>query len=95
MGVMFFAGSVGDWHCANQNSSTTPLPQAMKPWWATAPGWLHAGMDWPVRLGGNYGIILGYSRQFFALARAGYLPSLLAKLHASRRRTGPSSPAAW
>src|SRR5207253_2981719 len=27
-----------------------------------------------------HGIILGYSRQFFALARAGYLPASLAKL---------------
>lgn len=38
-------------------------------------------MDWPVRLVASFhGIILGYSRQFFALARAGYLPTSLAKL---------------
>jgi len=28
-----------------------------------------------------HGIILGYSRQIFALARAGYLPSVLARVH--------------
>jgi ethanolamine permease len=28
-----------------------------------------------------HGIIIGYSRQMFALARAGYLPSVLARVH--------------
>jgi ethanolamine permease len=32
-----------------------------------------------------HGIIMGYSRQVYALARAGYLPKAFAKLHATRR----------
>lgn len=32
-----------------------------------------------------HGIIMGYSRQVYALARAGYLPAAFAKLHATRR----------
>lgn len=31
------------------------------------------------------GVILGYSRQLFALSRAGYLPGIFAKLHPTRR----------
>jgi ethanolamine permease len=32
-----------------------------------------------------HGIIMGYSRQIFALARAGFLPRVLAELHPRRR----------
>jgi ethanolamine permease len=32
-----------------------------------------------------HGIIMGYSRQVYALARAGYLPAIFAQLHATRR----------
>ncbi|WP_038820965.1 amino acid permease, partial [Pseudomonas syringae] len=45
-------------------------------------GWLHM-LVWIGLFGlvaSFHGIIMGYSRQFFALARAGYLPSSLARL---------------
>ncbi|MCL5059888.1 MAG: amino acid permease, partial [Candidatus Thermoplasmatota archaeon] len=60
-----------------------PLPQAMKEVVGERSGWLHM-LVWIGLFGlvaSFHGIILGYSRQFFALARAGYLPSALAKLH--------------
>jgi ethanolamine permease len=80
MGVMFFAGGVGDWRTlANIND---PLPQAMKTVVGDNSGWLHM-LVWIGLFGlvaSFHGIILGYSRQFFALARAGYLPASLAKL---------------
>ena len=82
MGVMLFAGGVGDWRVlANIND---PLPQAMKiidvgP----SSGWLHM-LVWLGLFGliaSLHGIIFGYSRQIFALARSGYLPSVFSRIH--------------
>ncbi|MGK2915485.1 MAG: ethanolamine permease, partial [Porticoccaceae bacterium] len=80
LGVMILAGGVGDWTAlAGIND---PLPQAMKMVVGDSSGWLHM-LVWIGLFGlvaSFHGIILGYSRQFFALARAGYLPKSLAKL---------------
>jgi ethanolamine permease len=80
-GVMLFAGAAGDWtKLANIND---PLPQAMKIVVGARSGWLHM-LVWLGLFGliaSFHGIILGYSRQIFALARAGYLPGFLAKVH--------------
>ncbi|WP_417069822.1 ethanolamine permease [Niveibacterium terrae] len=81
IGVMLFAGGVGDWsRLANIND---PLPQAMKIIVGGSSGWLHM-LVWLGLFGliaSFHGIILGYSRQIFALARAGYLPGFLAQIH--------------
>jgi ethanolamine permease len=81
MGVMFFAGGVGDWRIlANIND---PLPQAMKIIVGPSSGWLHM-LVWLGLFGlvaSLHGIIFGYSRQIFALARSGYLPALFGRVH--------------
>ncbi len=81
LGVMFFAGGVGDWtKLANIND---PLPQAMKIIVGNSSGWLHM-LVWLGLFGliaSFHGIIMGYSRQIFALARAGYLPKPLARIN--------------
>ncbi|MBW5415047.1 ethanolamine permease [Pseudomonas sp. MAG002Y] len=80
IGVMLFAGGVGDWRTLSNIND--PLPQAMKTVVGENSGWLHM-LVWIGLFGlvaSFHGIILGYSRQFFALARAGYLPVGLAKL---------------
>ena len=73
-GTMIFAGAAGDWRTlANIND---PLPQAMKIVVGARSGWLHL-LVWIGLLGliaSFHGIIMGYSRQIFALARAGFLP---------------------
>jgi len=80
-GTMIFAGAVGDWTAlANIND---PLPQAMKIVVGASSGWLHL-LVWIGLLGliaSFHGIIMGYSRQIFALARAGLLPRVLAAIH--------------
>jgi ethanolamine permease len=84
-GVMLFAGGVGDWRALSNIND--PLPQAMKAVVGNSSTWLHM-LVWIGLFGlvaSFHGIILGYSRQFFALARAGFLPHGLAKL--SRFRT--------
>jgi len=81
VGVMIAAGGVGDWtRLADIND---PLPQAMKQVVGADSGWLHM-LLWLGLFGlvaSFHGIIIGYSRQMFALARAGYLPRALARVH--------------
>jgi len=84
-GTMIFAGGVGDWRqLANIND---PLPQAMKAVVGESSGWLHM-LVWIGLFGliaSFHGIIMGYSRQMFALARAGFLPPVFARLHPKLR----------
>jgi ethanolamine permease len=81
LGVMVFAGGAGDLtKLANIND---PLPQAMKLIVGEHSGWLHM-LVWLGLFGliaSFHGIILGYSRQIYALAREAYLPSYFAKIH--------------
>jgi len=81
LGVMLFAGAAGDWtKLANIND---PLPQAMKGIVGERSGWLHM-LVWLGLFGliaSFHGIIMGYSRQIFALARAGYMPAIFARVH--------------
>ena len=80
IGVMVMAGGVGDWR--QLSNINDPLPQAMKAVVGNNSSWMHM-LVWIGLFGlvaSFHGIILGYSRQFFALARAGYLPKGLAKL---------------
>ncbi|OYT87678.1 MAG: ethanolamine permease [Burkholderiales bacterium PBB6] len=85
LGVMVFAGGAGDWtKLANIND---PLPQAMKLIVGENSGWLHM-LVWLGLFGlvaSFHGIILGYSRQIFALSRAGFLPAVLGTVHPTRR----------
>jgi ethanolamine permease len=81
IGVMLFAGSAGDWtKLANIND---PLPQAMKFVVGEKSGWLRMLVVLGLfgLVASFHGIILGYSRQIFALARAGYLPAVFASVH--------------
>ncbi len=81
LGVMIFSGGVGDWKALSNIND--PLPQAMKRVVGEDSGWLHM-LVWIGLFGliaSFHGIIIGYSRQIFALARAGYLPGWFAKVH--------------
>jgi ethanolamine permease len=83
-GVMVFAGGAGDW--TKLSNINDPLPQAMKIIVGENSGWLHM-LVWLGLFGliaSFHGIILGYSRQIFALSRAGYLPQFLGRVHPTR-----------
>src|SRR5450830_1687721 len=74
LGVMVFAGGAGDWSALSNIND--PLPQAMKMIVGANSGWLHM-LVWIGLFGliaSFHGIILGYSRQIFALSRAGFMP---------------------
>ncbi len=71
---MIFAGGAGDWKALSNIND--PLPQAMKMIVGDNSGWLHM-LVWIGLFGliaSFHGIILGYSRQIFALSRAGFMP---------------------
>jgi ethanolamine permease len=81
VGVMLFAGGAGDW--TKLSNINDPLPQAMKLIVGENSNWLHM-LVWLGLFGlvaSFHGIILGYSRQIFALAREAYLPAYFAKVH--------------
>jgi ethanolamine permease len=81
IGVMLFAGGAGDW--TKLSNINDPLPQAMKLIVGEHSKWLHM-LVWLGLFGlvaSFHGIILGYSRQIFALAREAYLPAYFAKVH--------------
>jgi len=81
IGVMVFAGGAGDWKALSNIND--PLPQAMKMIVGASSGWLHM-LVWIGLFGlvaSFHGIILGYSRQIFALARAGYMPRYFSAVH--------------
>lgn len=81
MGVMIFAGGAGDW--TRLSNINDPLPKAMQYVVGEKSGWIHM-LVWLGLFGlvaSFHGIILGYSRQIFALARARYLPRWFAHVH--------------
>ena len=81
LGVMMFAGGVGDW--TTLSNINDPLPQAMKVMVGGESGWLHMLVFLGLfgLIASFHGIIMGYSRQIFAVARAGYLPKSLSKVN--------------
>ncbi len=84
-GTMIFAGGVGDWKALSNIND--PLPQAMKTVVGDSSGWFHM-LVWIGVLGlvaSFHGIIMGYSRQIFALSRAGFLPGVLSRVHPKRK----------
>ncbi|MGC4078638.1 MAG: ethanolamine permease [Rubrivivax sp.] len=81
IGVMVFAGGAGDW--TKLSNINDPLPQAMKLIVGESSGWLHM-LVWLGLFGlvaSFHGIMIGYSRQIYALARAGFLPAPLGAVH--------------
>jgi ethanolamine permease len=81
-GVMLFAGGAGDW--SKLTAIDNPLPEAMAMVVGRDSGWIHmlVAIGLFGLLASFHGIILACSRQIYALARAGYLPSALGAVHA-------------
>lgn len=80
-GVMLLSGGVGDWRTLS--SIDYPLPETI----ATVMGKgnaltkLFAGIGLFGLVASFHGLIIGYSRQIYALARSGFLPSALGKVN--------------
>ncbi|MBL3656061.1 ethanolamine permease [Fulvivirga sediminis] len=81
LGVMLLTGGVTSWR--NLSDIDYPLPEALSVVLGKDNSWtkLFASIGLFGLIASFHGIIIGYSRQLFALARAGYLPSFLGKVN--------------
>jgi ethanolamine permease len=83
--VMVFTGGISDWQ--NLAAIDYPLPEAIGIVLGKQSGItkIFAGIGLFGLIASFNGIILSYSRQLFALARSGYLPSFMAALSPKRQ----------
>ncbi|WP_310394253.1 ethanolamine permease [Hymenobacter sp.] len=81
LGVMVLTGGVGDWRQLARIDY--PLPEALGLALGKDSGWTRffASIGLFGLVASFHGTLIGYSRQVFALARAGYLPGFLARLN--------------
>jgi ethanolamine permease len=81
LGVMVLTGGVGDWR--RLSHLDYPLPEALGIVLGRGSRWTQffASIGLFGLVASFHGTIIGYSRQVFALARGGYLPSFLARLN--------------
>ena len=81
LGVMILSGGIGDWR--QLGNIDYPLPEAISMVLGKSSGWttLFAGIGLFGLIASFHGLIIGYSRQIFAMARSGFLPSILARLN--------------
>lgn len=81
LGVMILSGGVGDWR--RLSHLDYPLPEALATVLGPGSRWtkFFASIGLFGLVASFHGTIIGYSRQVFALARAGYLPAFLARLN--------------
>lgn len=86
LGVMFFTGGVTNWH--NLSRIDYPLPEAISIVLGKQNSWtkIFAGIGLFGLVASFHGVIISYSRQLYAMARSGYLPQVLARVH-TRFRT--------
>ena len=80
IGVMFFTGGISDWR--KLSNIDYPLPESIGIALGKTSGWTKAfaGIGLFGLIASFHGLIIGYSRQIFAMARGGFLPSVLSKL---------------
>lgn len=82
LAVMVFTGGVADWKMLS--TIDYPLPAALGIVLGRDSSWtqLFASLGLFGLIASFHGTIIGYSRQIFALARSGYLPSFLGNVNA-------------
>jgi ethanolamine permease len=86
LGVMFFTGGVTNWR--HLSRIDYPLPEAISIVLGKQNSWtkVFAGIGLFGLVASFHGVIISYSRQIYAMARSGYLPEALARVH-TRFRT--------
>lgn len=81
LGVMIFSGGIGNWQSLSKIDY--PLPESISMVLGKTNGLtkLFAGIGLFGLIASFHGLIIGYSRQIFALSRSGYLPSVLSRVN--------------
>jgi len=81
LGVMLLTGGITDWQ--KLSAIDFPLPEAIRSVFGTENAFtkIFTAIGLFGLVASFHSIIIGYSRQIFALSRSGYLPSILSKVH--------------
>lgn len=81
LGVMIFSGGITDWR--KLSTIDYPLPESISIVLGKGSGLtkLFAGIGLFGLIASFHGLIIGYSRQIFALSRSGFLPKVLSKVN--------------
>lgn len=81
LGVMVFSGGIGDWQ--QLSNIDYPLPESISMVLGKDNSWtkIFAGIGLFGLVASFHGLIIGYSRQIFALSRSGFLPSVLSRVN--------------
>lgn len=81
LGVMVLSGGITNWQ--KLSNIDYPLPESISIVLGKTNSWtkVFAGIGLFGLVASFHGLIIGYSRQIFAMARSGFLPSFLAKLN--------------
>lgn len=81
LGVMIFSGGIGDWQ--KLSKIDYPLPESISMVLGKTNSWtkIFAGIGLFGLIASFHGLIIGYSRQIFALSRSGFLPSVLSDVN--------------
>jgi ethanolamine permease len=82
LAVMIFSGGVGDWK--SLSTIDYPLPASISMVLGKTNSWtkIFAGIGLFGLIASFHSLIIGYSRQIFALSRSGFLPTILSKVNA-------------
>ena len=85
LGVMILSGGIGDWRTLS--TIDYPLPETISQVLGKQNSWtkIFAGIGLFGLVASFHGLIIGYSRQIFALSRSGFLPSALSYVNARFR----------
>jgi len=81
MAVMVFSGGVGNWK--SLSNIDYPLPASISMVLGEANSWtkIFAGIGLFGLIASFHSLIIGYSRQIFALSRSGFLPEVLSRVN--------------
>jgi ethanolamine permease len=82
LAVMIFSGGVGNWK--SLSTIDYPLPASISMVLGKTNGWtkIFAGIGLFGLIASFHSLIIGYSRQIFALSRSGFLPNILSAVNA-------------
>ncbi len=85
LAVMIFSGGIGDWRVLS--TIDYPLPEAISMAIGKTSAWtkFFAGIGLFGLIASFHGLIIGYSRQIFALSRSGFLPAILSRVNTKFR----------
>ena len=81
LSVMIFSAGVGDW--TKLSTIDYPLPESISMVMGKGSSWtkIFASIGLFGLIASFHGLIIGYSRQIYALSRSGFLPTFLSNVH--------------